>query len=263
LYLSRLFEHAVPQDVGTSIFFRLENNALNDPVSLIEFSELVTQSTRDFLCTRVALHAVSSVSPPLAGAILPGGNMNAPKQKQGVFSATMSSNNALANRALENRDRFPTVQMEVPAINGSTTATVFPRGVEGTVAHPGGPLLYGMSVSSFLWTGIQSDRIWWKNLLVTNAGLSEEKRTRWQLFFKLTKPDAVRIEPARLRHRPAPKEGTQSYLWVMACEGTWVELYDKSHGCALLPTLQISALFTSRPSSAIPQICQSLPKFCI
>ena len=104
------------------------------------------------------------------------------------------------------------------------------------MAHPGGPLLYGMSVSSFLWTGIQSDRIWWKNLLVTNAGLSEEKKTRWQLFFKLTKQDAVRIEPARLRHRPAPKEGTQSYLWVMACEETWVELYEKSHGCALLPT---------------------------
>jgi len=70
----------------------------------------------------------------------------------------MSSNNALAKRALENRDRFPTVQKEVPAINGSTIATVFPRGVEETVAHPGGPLLYGMSVSSFLWTEMQSDR---------------------------------------------------------------------------------------------------------
>ena len=154
LHFSRLFEHAVPQGVGTSIIFRLENNALNDPVSSIEFSELVTQSTRDFLCIRVALHAVSGVSPPLAGAIPPGGNVNAPKQKQGFFPATMSSNNALAKRALENRDRFPTVQMEISAINGSTTATVFPRGVEGTVAHPGGPLLYGMSISYFLWTGI-------------------------------------------------------------------------------------------------------------
>jgi len=75
-------------------------------------------------------------------------------------------------------EQSPTVQMEVPAINGSTTATVFPRGVEGTAAHPGGLLLYGMSVSSFLWTGIQSDRIWWRNLLVTNAGLGEEKKTR-------------------------------------------------------------------------------------
>jgi len=155
----RLFEHAVPQGISTRLIFRLENNASNDPVSLIEFSELVTQSTRDFLCNCVALHAVSSVSPPFAGAIPPGGNMNAPKQKQGFFPATMSSNNALANRSLENCDRFPTVQMEVPAINGSTTATVFPRRVEGTVAHPGGPLLNGMSVSSFLWTGIQSDRI--------------------------------------------------------------------------------------------------------
>jgi len=119
--------------------------------------------------------------------------MNVPKQKQGFFSATMSSNHALANQALENRDRFPTVQTEVPTINGITTAIVFPRGVEGTVAHPGGPLLYGMSVSSFLWTGIRSDRIWWRTLLVTNAGLNEEKKTRWQLFFKLTKQDAVRI----------------------------------------------------------------------
>ena len=83
--------------------------------------------------------------------------MNAPKQKQGFFAATMSSNHALAKRALENRDRFHTVQMEVPAVNGSTTATVFSRGVEGTVAHQGGPLLYGMRVSSFLWTGMQSD----------------------------------------------------------------------------------------------------------
>jgi len=108
---------------------------------LIEFSELVTQSTRDFLCTRVALHAVSSASPPLAGAIPPAGNVNAPKQKQGYVSATMSSNNALAKRAQKNREKFPTVQIEVPAISGSTTATVFPCEVEGTVANPGGPLL--------------------------------------------------------------------------------------------------------------------------
>jgi len=73
-------------------------------------------------------------------------------------------------------------------------------------------------------------------LSVTTAGLSEEKKTGWPLFFKLSKQEAVRIEPAQLRHRPAPKEGTQSYLWVMACEEMWVELYDKSHGCALLPT---------------------------
>jgi len=69
--------------------------------------------------------------------------------------------------------------------------------------------------------------------LVTTAGPSEEK-SRWQLFFKLSKQEAVKIEPARLRHRPAPKEGTRSYLLVMACEETWVELYEKLYGCALL-----------------------------
>jgi len=67
--------------------------------------------------------------------------VNAPKQKQGYVSATMSSNNALAKRAQKNREKFPTVQIEVPAISGSTTATVFPCEVEGTVANPGGPLL--------------------------------------------------------------------------------------------------------------------------
>lgn len=255
MYLSRLFEHAVPQGLGTSAIFRIESNAQNDPVSLNELSELVTQSTREFLCARLNLHAVSSVSPPLAGAIPPGSNVNAPKQSQGFFSATTSSNNALAKRDEANRNRLPSVQIQVPARNGSNTVTVFPRRVEGTVAHQGGPLLFGLSVSSFLWNGMPADRDWWRNLLVTTAGLSEGDKTRWQLFFKLSRKEALRIEPAGLRHsaankrhRAAPKDGTEQYLWVMACEQTWVELHDKSCGCALLPCSQSpSCLHQGRP----------------
>ena len=79
--------------------------------------------------------------------------------------------------------------------------------------------------------------------MVTTAGLVEGDKTRWQLFCKLPKKEALRIEPAGLRqsaankrHRPAPKDGANQYLWVVACEKTWVELRDKSCGYALLPS---------------------------
>ena len=91
----------MPRGQGYSAIWRVEN-AQNDPVSLDELSELVTQSTRAFLCARIGIHSVSSVSPLLAGAIPPGSDAQAPKQKQGFFSATTSLKNALAKRAQAN-----------------------------------------------------------------------------------------------------------------------------------------------------------------
>jgi len=142
------------------------------PLSLNEFSRIVQQSTISFLLSQLTQYHSSARAPLPADATQAHCASGVPKQSQGYSSAATASITARARRHDGHRNKFPTVALLCLAIGSGFEVDIFPRGVKG-VESGCNTLSFNLSVSTSVWNGVQSQRDWWRKLLIHTAGLEE------------------------------------------------------------------------------------------